>query len=55
MILYSGYFTLLNIHIRKVMMQRLAAIEMEQWKEYLAVILEARKRKGNQVRLRGIR
>lgn len=54
MILYSEYFTLLNIQLRKVMMRGLAAIEMEQWKEDLAVILEARKRRGNKARLRGI-
>ncbi|TGO23804.1 hypothetical protein BPAE_0121g00200 [Botrytis paeoniae] len=40
---YSKRFTLPNIQFQTVMARGLAEIEMEQWKEYLAEILEARK------------
>ncbi|TGO52665.1 hypothetical protein BCON_0137g00280 [Botryotinia convoluta] len=40
---YSKHFTLPNIQFQTVVTRGLAAIEMEQWKEYLADILEARK------------
>ncbi|TGO16261.1 hypothetical protein BTUL_0030g00480 [Botrytis tulipae] len=51
---YSKHYTLSNIQFQSVMTRGLAAIEKQQWKEYLADILEARK-EGNGGISRGIR